>query len=93
MKNLLKAFFSLLLITQTYPQWIEQQLPVQCDVWGLKNKDSVFFAGTEIGFQGPGYVFRSMDCGVTWDTVNGLPYAGGWCFDEIEILPVLRKSS
>ena len=83
----------LLLITQAYSQWIEQQLPVQFDVWDLKNKDSVFFAGTEIGFQGPGYVFRSMDYGVTWDTVNGLPYAGGWCFDEIEILPVLRKSS
>ena len=78
MKNFLKTFFSLLLITQTYSQWVEQQLPAQFDVWGLESKDSVFFAGTEIGFQGPGYVFRSMDYGVSWDTVNGLPYAGGW---------------
>ena len=81
MKNLMKTFFSLLLITQTYSQWMEHQLPVQSDVWGLENKDSIFFAGTEIGFQGPGYVFRSMDYGVSWDTVNGLPYAGGWCFE------------
>ncbi|MFI5406318.1 MAG: WD40/YVTN/BNR-like repeat-containing protein, partial [Nitrososphaerales archaeon] len=81
MKNLLKTFFSILMITQAYPQWIEHQLPGQYDVWGLENKDSVFFAGTEIGFQGPGYVFRSIDYGVTWDTVSGLPYAGGWCFD------------
>ena len=81
MKNLFKTFFSLLLITQTYSQWIEQQLPAQFDVWGLESKDSVIFAGTEIGFQGPGYVFRSMDYGVSWDTLNGLPYAGGWCFD------------
>jgi len=78
MKYFLKTFFSLLLITQTYSQWVEQQLPAQFDVWGLESKDSIFFAGTEIGFQGPGYVFRSMDYGVSWDTVNGLPYAGGW---------------
>jgi photosystem II stability/assembly factor-like uncharacterized protein len=80
-KNLIKTFFSLLLITQAYSQWIEKQLPIQSDVWGLESKDSVVFAGTEIGFQGPGYVFRSMDYGVSWDTIDGLPYAGGWCFD------------
>jgi len=80
MKNFLITFFSLLLLTQAYSQWIERQLPAQFDVWGLESKDSVIFAGTEIGFQGPGYVFRSMDYGVNWDTVNGLPYAGGWTF-------------
>jgi photosystem II stability/assembly factor-like uncharacterized protein len=80
-KNFLRTFISLVLITQAYSQWIQKQLPIQSDVWGLESKDSVIFAGTEIGFQGPGYVFRSMDFGVSWDTVNGLPYAGGWCFD------------
>ena len=51
MKNFLKTFFSLLLITQSYSQWVEQQLPAQFDVWGLESKDSIFFAGTEIGFR------------------------------------------
>lgn len=80
MKNILYSFLPLLIITQTYSQWTQQLLPSQVDVWGLANKDSIVFAGTEIGFQAPGYVFRSTDFGVTWDTLTGLPYAGGWSF-------------
>jgi hypothetical protein len=80
MQIFLRILFLFLLVTQTYSQWIEQQLPDPVDVWGLENKDSLVFAGTEIGFQMPGYVFRSTDYGVSWDTLDGLPYAGGWSF-------------
>jgi len=80
MKNYLKVVFSLLLITQSYSQWVQHPLPEMVDVWGITNKDSIVFAGTEIGFQQPGYVFRSMDFGVSWDTLTGLPFAGGWSF-------------
>ncbi|MDH3268392.1 MAG: T9SS type A sorting domain-containing protein [Ignavibacteria bacterium] len=88
MKNYLKVVFSLFLITSTYSQWIEYPLPETVDVWGLANKDSVVFAGTEIGFQQPGYVFRSMDFGVSWDTLTGLPFAGGWSFAFIDSILV-----
>jgi hypothetical protein len=80
MKIFLKTFFSLLFITQTYSQWMQQSLPTSVDVWGLANKDSILFAGTEIGFQQPGYVFRSTDFGISWDTLTGLPFTGGWSF-------------
>jgi photosystem II stability/assembly factor-like uncharacterized protein len=80
MKNFIKIFLLLIIINQTYSQWIEHPLPAAVDIWGLANKDSVVFAGTEIGFQQPGYVFRSTDFGVNWDTLTGLPFAGGWSF-------------
>ena len=78
MKIHLKVILSLLLIIQSYPQWIQYPLPEMVDVWGITSKDSIVFVGTEIGFQQPGYVFRSMDFGVSWDTLTSLPYAGGW---------------
>jgi len=79
MKALVQILFcSILATANVYTQWTEHPLPTSVDIWGLESKDSVIFAGTEIGFQGPGYIFRSMDYGVSWDTVNGLPYAGGW---------------
>jgi photosystem II stability/assembly factor-like uncharacterized protein len=72
------SFFFMLVTHAAYPQWIQHQLPALVDVWGLESKDSLVFAGTEIGFQMPGYVFRSTDHGVSWDTLGGLPFAGGW---------------
>jgi photosystem II stability/assembly factor-like uncharacterized protein len=78
MKCLITLLFFVMLGTYTYPQWIQQQLPATVDVWGLETRDSLVFAGTEIGFLMPGYIFRSNDFGVSWDTLDGLPYAGGW---------------
>jgi photosystem II stability/assembly factor-like uncharacterized protein len=88
MKYYLKIIFYLLFITQSYSQWTNHPLPEVVDVWGITNKDSVVFAGTEIGYQQPGYVFRSMDFGVSWDTLTGLPFAGGWSFAFIDSILV-----
>ena len=80
MKNYLKVIYFLFFTINTYSQWIESPLPKTVDVWGLANKDTVIFAGTEIGSQQPGYVFRSVDFGTSWDILTSLPFAGGWSF-------------
>ena len=79
MKNL-SLLFTVFLLTSSYSQWVQYPLPETIDVWGIVNKDSIVFAGAEIGVQQPGYVFRSIDFGASWNTLTNLPYAGGWSF-------------
>lgn len=84
MRYITGLLFLFLLAARMYPQWTERQLPQPVDVWGLASSDSLLFAGTEIGFMQPGYVFRSSDNGVSWDTLTGVPFAGGWCLVETD---------